>query len=88
MIIVEDQDDEAQVEVARTLQMTAYVWMGISGLINIIFNLNKYRKVNFLIGIFILGIGWIGCSIAFSYNNFLYAKILLYVLAGLLGASF
>ena len=88
VIIVEDQDDEAQVEVARTLQMTAYVWMGISGLINIIFNLNKYRKVNFLIGIFILGIGWIGCSIAFSYNNFLYAKILLYVLAGLLGASF
>ena len=50
-------------------------------LMNLAFNLNKYRKANYLIGSGLAGLNWLGMAISYYFGSFGYPKLSGFVLA-------
>ena len=58
------------------------------GFINIQFNLNHYRKTNYLIGHGIMGLNWAACAVSYWCDSFIYPIIAGFVIGACSGGSF
>ena len=88
ILTVKDDNNDDELSTAKFLAALVVFFMVICQLILIMFNLNKYRKANYLIGLAIMGLTWLGMSISYYFDSFTFPKIAGFMFAAACGLSF
>ena len=86
--MVKDDHDDAELKTSKVLAVFIALFMIICQLILIVFNLNRLRKNNYLIGHGIFGLTWLGMGISYYFGSYIFPKIAGFIFYGALGMSY
>ena len=75
ILMIKDDNDDAEVNTAKILSVLMFFLLFSCQYVLAVFNLNKYRKTNYLIGHGSIGLLWLGMGISYYFGSFLFAKI-------------
>ena len=87
ILMVEDDSNDSELRISKLLGAFVFFSLVICQLILIAFNLNKYRKTNFLIGHGFMGLIWLAMGISYYFGSFIFAKIAGFLFSACLGLS-
>ena len=87
-LIVKDDDNDDELQTAKLLSAFIVLFLIIFKFINIVSNLNKYRKMNYLIGHGIMGLNWLGMGISYYFDSFTFPKFCGFIFVAACGLSF
>ena len=88
ILTVKDDNNDDELSTAKFLAALTIFFMIICQLILVVFNLNKSRKINYLIGLGIQGLTWLGMGISYYFDNFTCPIIAGFIFAAASGLSF
>ena len=88
ILLTRDKKDKDQVKTIKLIYLFMLTLWVIVGIIGIKFRINKYRKANYLIGHFIMGINWIFIAISYYNDSYIYPIIGGFVITCCAGLTF
>ena len=88
ILTVEDEDNDDELNSAKILATFLVLTMAICQIILVVFNLNKFRKPNYLIGLTLMGLTWLGMAISYYFESFTFPKIAGFIFCAICGVSF